>query len=444
MSRQQKRWVLLVTYYFPPAGGAAVQRFLKFTRYLPEHGWQPVVLTVRPEDAAYPTRDSELLAEIPDGVPVVRTKAWDPYAAYARLMGQRKEEVVSVGFTGRPHQSRKERLARWVRANLFLPDARVGWVPFAVRALPRLLQQYPIEAVVTTGPPHSAHLIGYRGHRRYRLPWVADLRDPWTGIDYYEMLPMTWWARRIDACLERHVLAQATRRVVVTPSMQRALEARGLPAALIPNGYDPADFEGLQARPTDCFWLTYAGSMNPARNPEALWQALRQLRQTHPIQVRLIGTIDTAVQETLVRNGLADQVQVLPFLPHRQALQYLLDSALLLLVINRVAGNAWIVTSKLYEYLGTGRPVLGIGPVDGDAAAVLQETRAGKMFDYDDVEGIAAFLRQHYEAWKAGRTLAGAPPELAQCYSRPYLAGKLARLLDEITSQRALCVSAAS
>jgi len=443
MSRSGKRWVLLVTYYFPPAGGAAVQRFLKFARYLPAHGWQPVVLTVRPEDAAYPARDPELLEEVPPDVPVIRTRAWDPYAAYARLLGQRKEEAVSVGFAGRPHRSWKEQLARWIRANLFLPDARVGWVPFALRALPRLLRQYPIEAVVTTGPPHSTHLIGYQAHRRYGLPWVADLRDPWTGIDYYEMLPMTRWARRIDAWLERWVLQTASQRVVVTPAMQRALEARGLPAVLVPNGFDPADFEGLQPRPSEHFWVTYAGSMNPARNPEALWQALRSLNDATRLRVRLIGMVDASVHRAIAQHGLTDRVEVLPFLPHRQVLQYLLDSALLLLVVNRVAGNAWIITSKLYEYLGAGRPVLGIGPVAGDAAAVLRETKAGEMFDYDDVEGIAAYLRRHYEAWAAGRPLPGAPPELARRYSRPYLAGELARLLEEVTHAEP-CVSAAS
>lgn len=443
MNLQGARWVLLVTYYFPPAGGAAVQRFLKFTRYLPAHGWQPVVLTVHPEKAAYATRDLELLAEVPREVPVIRTHAWDPYAAYARLIGQRKEEAVSVGFAGRPHHSWKERLARWIRANLFLPDARLGWVPFALQVLPRVLQSYPIEGVITTGPPHSTHLIGYWIHRRYRLPWIADLRDPWTGIDYYEMLPMTRCARWIDARLERRVLAAASRRVVVTPSMQRVLANRGLPAVLIPNGYDPADFEGLLPQPSDYFWLTHAGSMNPARNPEALWQALHQLDGARKLRVRLIGTVDASVQQTIARYGLKEKVEVLPFLPHRQALQYLLSSALLLLVINRVAGNAGIVTSKLYEYLGAGRPVLGIGPVAGDAAAVLRETQAGAMFDYDDVEGIVAYLRRHYAAWEEGQPLPGAVSELAQCYSRPYLAGKLACLLEEVT-QVAPCVSAAS
>ncbi|SHK16378.1 glycosyltransferase family 4 protein [Rhodothermus profundi] len=438
------RYVLLVTYYFPPAGGAAVQRFLKFARYLPAYDWRPVVLTVRSEDAAYPFRDEALEAEVPVEVPVFRTRTWDPYAAYARWLGQRKEEAVSVGFAGRPHQRWKERLARWIRANLFLPDARVGWVPFALRALPRLLRQYPIEAIVTTGPPHSTHLIGYRAQRRYRLPWVADLRDPWTDVYYYEMLPMTRWARRLDAWMERRVLAQAQARVVVTPTMQRTLQTKGLSAVCIPNGYDPADFEASPPRATHDFWITYAGSMGPTANPEGLWKALVQLRASGlPIRVRLIGLIDASVRQALMRHHLAEQVALLPFMPRRQVLPYLRESALLLLVINRTAGNAGIVTSKLYEYLGSGRPVLGIGPVQGDAAAVLQETKAGKMFDYDDVEGIAAYLRRHYEAWAAGRPLPGALPTLAQRYSRPYLAGELAHLLEEVT-RSVPCESAAS
>ncbi|CAM3314318.1 glycosyltransferase [Rhodothermus bifroesti] len=427
------RCVLLVTYYFPPAGGAAVQRFLKFTRYLPEQGWQPVVLTVAPESAAYPALDPALVEEIPPNVPVVRTRSWDPYAAYARMMGRSKAETVSVGFAGSPHHSWKERLARWIRANLFLPDARVGWVPFALRAAVRVLEQYPVEAVVTTGPPHSAHLIGYGLRRRYRLPWIADLRDPWTGIDYYDMLPMTRLARWLDARIEQTVLAKAEARTVVTPAMQRMFARRGLSTLLIPNGYDPADFADLQPQPDGRFWITYVGSMNPTRNPEALWQALRQLPELTALRVRLIGTIDQSVQQAIARHHLEDRVEVWPFVSHRQALKSLLESALLLLVVNRVAGNEGITTSKLYEYIGAGRPVLGIGPVQGDAAALLEETKAGKMFDYEDVAGLCAYLRQHYEAWAAKQPLAGAPPELARRYSRPVLAGALARLLDEVT-----------
>jgi glycosyltransferase involved in cell wall biosynthesis len=427
------RRVLLVTYYFPPAGGAAVQRFLKFARYLPEQGWQPVVLTVAPESAAYPALDPALVEEIPPEVPVVRTQAWDPYATYARMMGRSKAEAVSVGFAGSPHQSWKERLARWIRANLFLPDARVGWVPFAVRAVPRLLQQYSVEVVVTTGPPHSAHCIGYWVQQRYRLPWIADLRDLWTGIDYYDLLPMTGLARRLDAWMEQKVLRAAKARIVVTPVMQQALAARGLSAILIPNGYDPADFAGLQPQAPDRFWITYVGSMNSTRNPEALWQALRQLPELTALRVRLIGTIDSTVRQAIVRHRLEDKVELLPFVPHRQALQYLLESALLLLVVNRVSGNEGITTSKLYEYIGAGRPVLGIGPVQGDAAAVLEETQAGRMFDYEDVAGLCAYLRQHYAAWAAGKPLSGAPPALAYRYSRPYLTGELARLLGEVT-----------
>lgn len=430
--------VLFITYYFPPSGGPGVQRALKFAKYLPGFGWQPTVLTVRPEDAAYPDLDPTLVGEIPPDVRVERTRAWDPYALYARLQGKSKSETVGVGFLGEAEMDWKQRAARWIRANVFLPDARVGWVPFALHRGRALIEEGHFDALLTTGPPHSTHLAGLLLARRYGLPWLADFRDPWTDIDYAEALPMTTPARRVDAAMERAVLRKAARVTAVSPSMARRLAARvGARCVVVQNGFDPADFRGAPPLLRPGFEVAYAGNMNDARNPEALWEALRRLGTPGAlpeVRVRLIGNADPVVFRSAQRHGVADCVEVEGYVPHDEAVRRMRASAVLLLVINRVPGAEGIMTGKLYEYVASGRPVLGIGPPDGDAAAVLREAGAGEMFGYEDAAGVAAFLRRHYAAWSSGTPTFGATAAAAERYSRRSQSGQIARLLDELTA----------
>ena len=431
------RRLLLITYYFPPSGGPGVQRALKFARYLPAFGWEPTVLTVRPESAAYPDLDPTLSREIPPDLRLERTRAWDPYALYARLQGKPKGETVGVGFLGEAEMSRTQRLARWLRANVFLPDARVGWVPFAIHRGRALIEGGGYDAVVTTGPPHSAHLAGWALSERYGLPWLADFRDPWTDISYYRDLPMTAPARRLDARLERAVLEAADEVVAVSPSLQARLRQKAsTDVRLLPNGFDEADFEGVDVRRDAAFVLTYTGNLPAQQDPAALWAALRRLRDEEAVpelKLRLVGNVDPVVLASIRQAGWGDRLERIPYVPHAEAIKYMRRGALLLLCINRVEGAESIVTGKLYEYLASSRPVLAVGPVGGDAAAVLAETSAGRMFDYDDADGVAAFIRRHYAAWEEGSPEAGADEGAARRYSRRQQAGRLAELLDGLT-----------
>ncbi len=432
MSGTHKR-VLFLTYYFPPSGGPGVQRALKFVKYLPAFGWRPTVVTVRPQDASYPDLDPTLCEEIPVGLHVARTRAWDPYALYARLLGKSKGDTVGVGFLGESEVNWKHRLARWVRANLFLPDARVGWAPFAVACGERLLASDPFDAVVTTGPPHSVHLAGRALARRHRLPWLADFRDPWTGIDYYEMLPMTALAKKLDAALETMVLRDASAVTVVSDSMRRRLEGRARNIQVIPNGFDPADFTNDPVEPEPGFTLCYTGNLNEARNPVALWRALAALNaheKMPDLRIRIVGNVDPAVLASAREYGVGGMVEAAPYAEHARAVRLMQGSTLLLLVINRVPGAGGITTGKLYEYVASGRPVLGIGPVAGDAAAVLRGAKAGCMFDYEDAAGVAELLKRQYHAWRSGAPEQGADEAAAALHSRRNQTRQLAALLD--------------
>ena len=432
--------LLFVTYYFPPSGGSGVQRGLKFVKYLPEFGWRPTVLTVRPESASWPDPDPDSVADIPEGTRVERTGAWDPYAWYARLLGRKKKEVISVGFTGEDGAVPRRRFARWIRANMFLPDARVGWVPFAAaRARTLMRQQY--DAVLTTGPPHSTHFAGLALRRTHGMPWLADFRDPWTEIYFYPELPMTAPVRALDAFLERRILRNADGFVVVSPSMQRRFAERGYASEVIENGFDPADFEetaSSHAVSGDAFVVAHVGNMSRTQNPEALWKALSgpETASDWPdLQFRFTGHTDASVLASASATCPGVRLDTLPYVPHRTAIGRMREAALLLLSINRVEGAEGIATGKLYEYLASGRPVLALGPANGDAARILQETGAGRMFDFDDADGARAFLHSHYEAWRAGSPMQGAPPDRIARYSRREQARRLAALLSSLSDR---------
>ena len=428
------RHLLLITYYFPPSGVPGVQRPLKFAKYLRAFGWQPTVLTVRPEAAAYPDVDPAMLDEVPSDMRVLRTGAWDPYTWYARLQGKTKKDTVGVGFVGEAEQTWQQRLGRWLRANVFLPDARVGWVPAARRAARQHLKTHRINAILTTGPPHSTHLIGRALAKQFGLPWVADFRDPWTGIDFYAALPMSSVARHLDARMGRRVLNEADAVLTVGQSMQNRLQrlAPNAQMLVLENGYDPVDFPAPPPL-TGPFAVTYIGNMNAARNPESLWQALTRLDiSPREVQVHLTGNIDPVVLRAVDDAGVAAHVTQDGYVAHAEAVRRMQGSGVQLLVINRVEGNEGILTGKLFEYLASGRPVLGIGPVAGDAARILRETGAGQMFDYEDVDGIATFLREHVAAWQASTPREGATPEAHQPWSRRAQTERLAALLDQL------------
>lgn len=433
------RRVLILTYYFPPSGGAGVQRVLKFVKYLPSFDWRPVVVTVR--EGAYPARDATLTQDVPPAAEVHRTSSWDAYQVYAALTGKSPEEAVVQGSVQDHEAGWKERLSRWGRANVFLPDARVGWWPFAVWRGWKLLANHPIDAILTTGPPHSTHLAGWCLHRLTGTPWVADFRDPWTDINYYQELPHTPWALWVDRALERGVLrgAQAVTTVSSTwrDVLAQKIESREMGAfRVIQNGYDAADLEGeRQSVDDDGFALTHVGSLYASRNPDGLWRALQHLREggaVPDLRLRLVGTVDPSVRAALRAHDLADVTELVSYVPHDEAVAYMQRAGLLLLSIESFPASAGMLTGKVYEYLASGRPILGVGDADGDAASLLRQTNAGKLFGRTDVDGIAAFVRRHYDAWAEGSSLSGAPAERIRPYRRRAQTERLAAVLDEV------------
>ena len=433
--------LLVVAYYFPPSGGAGVQRVLKWVKYLRDFDVEPTVLTV--EAGAYPKTDATLAQDVPEGVAVHRTRALDPFGAYARLTGRSRQQAVAEtsGHLG-AEASGAERFARWVRANVFVPDARVGWVPFAVRRGLQLLRDGRFDAVLTSGPPHSVHLTGWALHAQTGTPWVADFRDPWTDINYYDELPRTAASFAADRWLERSVLERATRVVTVSPGWRDLLLSKVSrdPAdfAVIHNGFDPDDFGAGEEPPADRFTLVYVGSLYGSRNPEALWEALAALRaqgEVPKLRLRLVGRIGADVLETLKSYGLDAITEHVPYVPHDEAVREMQRATLLLLTVESYRHERGNLTGKVYEYLAAGRPILGLGPVEGDAADLLRETEAGRMLAREDARGVAAYVRMLYGEWERGETPLGASRAAAAPYSRRAETAELATLVASLPTR---------
>ena len=429
---------LIVTYYWPPSGGAGVMRWLKMTRYIGQAGWAPVVYT--PLDGEIAVEDTSLLQEVADDVTIVRRPIWEPYKLYKLFLGRSRKEKLYSGFiNAKKKPSLAQRFSVWVRGNFFIPDARMFWIRPSARFLAEYLRENPVDAIVTTGPPHSMHLIGLRVHRATGIPWVADFRDPWTNIDFYRDLHLTPWADARHHRLERTVLDEATRVVAVTWRSRdefKAICGRD-DIEVIPNGFDDADFPvDPNLRLDEQFTIVHFGSMNKDRNPEGLWRAVKVALATTPdmrrdVKIKLYGPTDFSVRASIEANGLGDLTTFIEYLPHAEVVRLQQKAQVLLLVINNSPNARTIIPGKLYEYLGSRRPMLAIGPRDSDSAMVIRQTGAGEVIEYDDVDGLTARLLADYAAYRAGTLRVNA--EGIEQFTRRHLAFRYARLLDEIT-----------
>lgn len=427
--------VLILTYYWPPSGGAGVQRWLKFVKYLREFGWEPIVYTAENPEA--PADDDSLEKDIPQNLTILKTPIWEPYDLYKKFTGQASNDRVNAGFL---HEKEKpawsEKLSVWIRGNFFIPDARRFWIKPSIRFLQRYLKTCPVDAIVSTGPPHTMHMIGMGLKKNTGLPWIADFRDPWTQIDFYDQLHLTWWADAIHHRKEKKVLTRADKVVTVGNHIAKALHKLGAGnTEVIPNGYDDSDFKDIHPEVSDKFIIAHIGSMNRDRNIEAFWNALAALfsesedfRQHS--RLKLVGKTDISVKKSLKNHQLEPWTETITYVPHQEALRHAATASLLYLPLNNTPYVKGILTGKLFEYLAVGKPVLCVGPHDGDTAAVIEKTKSGKTFDFENQSGIMAFILASYQRWKAGETIPSDSREIA-AYSRRNMTAQMAALLDD-------------
>jgi glycosyltransferase involved in cell wall biosynthesis len=430
--------LLVLTYYWPPSGGAGVQRCLKWVKYLPALGVEPTVITVDPDQASYPVRDESLLREVPPSVRVIRTATLEPFESYQKLTGR---AVPHGGFANEGKPSAVQQAMRFVRGNFFLPDPRRGWNRYALAAVDKLLAAgEKFDAVLTSSPPHSTQLIGLEIQRKYGLRWLADLRDPWTDIYYTKDLHRTPPAAWLDARYERQVLTKADAVLVTSPETER-LFRRKLPdlakgkIVVLPNGYDEPDFQQPSAPPTDCLHLTHTGTISARYRIDNLLKAIAETQQRYPRvpwRLRFVGQVDAGVRAQVAAAGLSDVTEFLPFVPHQQSVAYLMTSSALLMAIPDVALNRGILPGKVFEYLAARKPVLCVGPAGSDADNVLREAGAGQALPYDDYALMLSTLEQLAQQWQQNPNLDLTDTTPAH-YSRRGQAAQLAELVRALS-----------
>lgn len=433
--------VLIITYYWPPSGGSGVQRWLKMSKYLPEAGWQPVIYTA--ENAEYPVEDPSLEKDISPDAIVIKRPIVEPYSAYKKFLGIKKDKKIKAGFLSTEEKSSfKENIARWIRGNLFIPDARCWWVRPSVKYLLSYLANNPVDAVISTGPPHSMHLIGLKLREKTGLPWIADFRDPWTEIDFYDELRLTRWADRKQREMEREVLTKATKVVTVSHNWAEGLEQLGAKnVVVIENGFDFSPEKLKKTVPlTKKFTISHVGIIGPSRNAPNLWKVLGQMvRETdtfkNDLEIRLIGQADFSVTKSLQENGLSPNSVIMPYIPHEEVMNKQFESQILLLLINNTKNSKGILTGKFYEYLYAGRPILAIGPLDSDIAKVIRETNSGEIVSYDDIPGIKNKISKFYDQYLSNELHKREQSDIHR-FSRKHLALKYGNLLEEVCSQK--------
>jgi len=429
--------VAIVAYYWPPTGGSGVQRWLKFAKYLPEFGWAPTIVT--PRRPALDLRDPSLERDVPPEATVLRVEGWEPYGVFqrlARVISGKQRPIRPTELVSRAPARAFDRLAIRIRGNLFVPDPKIYWARAAANALEPLLRNGEIRTIVTTGPPHSLHLAGLRLKRRLpSIRWIADFRDPWSEWGFLDSLATGALARARHRRLEATVLRAADDIVTITPFYQRRFEALGgRSVTLLTNGYDEEDFEGLVHRRPERFTVRHVGTVNELCNPRpfmlaaAGWCASDETLRRSTV-IEFVGEVHPDfvgwVREHLL---LASITRFVPPVPHDQLLSLYGETSVGLLVLTGYRDAAGYLPGKLLEYFAAGIPVLGIGPVDGDAAHAIEETKAGVMVAESDEVGIHRALGANYEAWRTNRPIHVAVAE-RRTYSRREITRQLARLL---------------
>ena len=414
--------ILIITYYWPPAGGPGVQRWLKFAKYLPEFGWEPIILTVDENHASYPQKDSSLLDEV-SGVEVHKTKSFEILNLYSSL--NKEKQIPYGGFSNEGNPSFLKKVSRFIRGNFFIPDPRKGWNKFAYERAVELIKEKNIDTVVTTSPPHSTQLIGLKLKQNLKINWIADLRDPWTDIFYYDKFYPTKLARKIDINLEEKVIRNCDKLITVSESIKNIYSERYGVADkthVLTNGFDDVDFEdNINIDYTN--EIVYTGTVS---NDYPLDQVVGLAKNTEVFIFKFIGKVPDDFKSRIEEENLEDRFKFVSTIPHEEVVKEMASAGILLLLIPDVDKNEGIVTGKIFEYLMAKRPILAIGPEDGDVAGILTKTNAGKIVGYINIDNS---LFKSYEELFEKRKLNVESKNIEQ-YSRKNITVELSVILN--------------
>lgn len=417
--------VLIVTYYWPPSGGAGVQRWLKFSKYLPEFGWEPIILTVAPEYAAYPVTDLSLKDDLPLALRVYTT----PATNYFKIYNKDQTRIPSAGFANSIDNSFKGKVLRFMRGNFFIPDPRRGWNKYAIQKACELIETEGIKNIITTSPPHSTQLIGLKIKKKYpKINWIADLRDPWTDIYYYKQFYPTFISKWIDQRYETGVLKETDKIITVGTSLKKLFRLKikeiEKKTEVITNGYDEDDFSGNISSDPPIFTITYVGTLSDIYPVDGFLKALNGFKgKGNEFVLRFIGSVSQSQKDLILTVTGESNCEFISYVNHSAAIEFMLKTTVLLLIIPDHQSNKSIITGKLFEYIAAGKPVLCLGPSDGDAAEIIRNCGHGSTFDYSDSKAISEYL----EHLLSEKSITGKTASLG--YSRKVLTGRIIPLL---------------
>lgn len=420
---------LIITYYWPPAGGSGVQRWLKFVKYFRDFGIEPVVYTV--ENSNYPILDESLIKDVPQGIEILKQPIWEPNNLFA-FFGKKKTE--SAGFLN-PNPSLFGKILQYIRANYFIPDARKFWVKPSTNYLIKYLKSNKIDVVITTGPPHSMHLVGLNLKKELNIKWIADFRDPWTEIDYFQQLPLTKKSIERHQSLEKEVLKNADAVLVVGKTMGEKFRKFNSNVVTITNGFDEVITDSIVELDSK-FTVTHIGLMNADRNPKILWEVLTEIISENiefaaDFELKLIGKADASVIDDISKYRLSKNVHVIDYVTHDKVVEFQKKSQVLLLIVNNVPSAKGIITGKIFEYLMAKRPILAIAPINGDVSEIIYETNSGTIIDFDDKIGLKKAILELFAKFKLGN-LRVESKNIAQ-FHRKELTKKVSELIYKIT-----------
>ena len=428
--------VLIITYYWIPSGGAGVQRWVKFTKYLREFGWEPIIYT--PENPEFPSIDNSFEKDIPTDIPILKTPIWEPYHIYRNLKGNKNGTLKASFISENNKQSWKDKISIWIRGNFLIPDPRLFWIRPSVKYLSDFINANPIDAIITTGPPHSMHLIGLKLKKKFKsLPWIADFRDPWTNIDFDKELNLSYISDKIHHNLEKKVIQSTDTLLVVSQGMKEEYSTfKPKKIQIITNGYDNDDMKLSDIQLNKKFSISHIGSLNTARNPYTVWKVLNKIcsenqKFKEDLLIQLVGKVDYTVIEDIKKFQLENNLLKIDYLTHLEAIKKQQSSQVLLLLINQSNNAKGILTGKFFEYLSAKRPILGVGPTDGDAAKILRETKAGYMIDFEDEIETEKNILLYYELYK-NKTLV-IDSQSVEKFSRKNLTNELSDILNSLT-----------
>lgn len=421
--------VLIITYYWPPAGGPGVQRVLKFAKYLPEFGWQPIILTV--ENGEYPAIDESLLNEIPPGIKIYKTKSFEPFNLYKGVTGY-KGNIPTHVLSNSENENFLQKISKWVRANIFIPDARVGWIPSIVKEGLRIIDIEKPDIIFSSSPPHSLQIGAMKLAVKSGLKWVADFRDPWTDGFWQQDLKRTRYAIKKDTVYELSVLKNSNAVITVSQSIADLLNKKVVNKYFsIPNGYDKSDFEGFVKQRNDIFKIVYAGSLRKSQIPYNFFEAINSLKVQNRIkklEVNFIGTIHPDAINLINERHLADIVKLNNYIPHSELIKEIVNADMLLLSIPNTQKSEGILTGKLFEYIAAKNFILGFGPKDGDAAKIINELNCGIMFDFSD--SPEEVILEKYNDWLDGKN--SLVENDSEKYTRKNLTKKLSEVFESV------------